>query len=195
MLQNFCLIFPLFSHAFSFARFSFAQVLMAVENIAEDAPMSPKIQSPPSSPSSPSREEPSVEVIEQVAQQPSVDLSKLPPQIVGAIKELYERDYASWGALFPETDYICDPELQARIANFHKMKLSGRSLNRELRKSKAFRNPDILDKLVKRSGLKELGSNYPSHLFDPYAIPETDYYDSIGLYMAISGPINANSDV
>jgi hypothetical protein len=114
---------------------------------------------------------------------PSADLSNLPPQIIQALKELHDRDYASWGAVFPPpTENQPDPDLQQRIVNFHNMKKSGRSINRELRKSKAFNNPDILEKLVKRSGLRELGSNYPSHMFDPYGFSESDYYEQISSY-------------
>ena len=57
--------------------------------------------------------------------------------------------------------------------------LSGRSINAELRKSKGYRNPDFLTKIVEHFGIAEHGSGYPRDVFDPTALAPEDFYDAI----------------
>jgi hypothetical protein len=58
--------------------------------------------------------------------------------------------------------------------------LSGRSINAELRKSKGYRNPDFLTKIVEHFGIVEHGSGYPKALFDPEGLCAEDFYDALG---------------
>ncbi len=48
-----------------------------------------------------------------------------------------------------------------------------------LRKQRSFRNPYILQEVVKQLNIDEIGSNYPTHLFDPHSYQERDFIDSI----------------
>jgi len=79
----------------------------------------------------------------------------------------------------PEPPGVCDPRIQAKIKKFHDMKAAGTSINDNLRNSKAFKNPDILEKLVCYCNIIEIASNYPTQLFDPFSYREEDFYDSI----------------
>ena len=68
---------------------------------------------------------------------------------------------------------------QAKLQRYHTLLQSGRSINAELRKSKGYRNPDFLQKIVEFFGIREHGSCYPPELFDPDGLPKEDYYDAI----------------
>jgi len=46
-----------------------------------------------------------------------------------------------------------------------------------LYQSKAFYNPDILEKLITFCDIVEIGSNYPKDLFDPQNYETSDVYD------------------
>lgn len=82
----------------------------------------------------------------------------------------------------PEPGGDCDAKLVQKIEDFHRLKTAGKSINENLRKSKPFRNPDILEKLVVYCKINEIGSNYPTHLFDPSNFQKEDFYDAIGIY-------------
>lgn len=41
------------------------------------------------------------------------------------------------------------------------------------------KNPDILERLIKRHNLLEIGSNYPPEIFDPFAWPAEAFYDKL----------------
>lgn len=73
-----------------------------------------------------------------------------------------------------------DLELQARVEKLWSNSRQGEiKFNDHLRKSKLFRNPEILEKLVEQRDLLAHGSNYPVDLFNPnYADPEC-FYDAI----------------
>ena len=69
--------------------------------------------------------------------------------------------------------------MQAKLRRYHALLQSGRSINAELRKSKGYRNPDFLQKIVEFFGIREHGSCYPRELFDPDALLAEDYYDAL----------------
>jgi len=73
----------------------------------------------------------------------------------------------------------CDANVLGKIKKFYEMKKEGKSINESLRQSKAFRNPDILEKLVVFVNINEIGSNYPTHLWNPSAYRPEDFYDAI----------------
>lgn len=68
---------------------------------------------------------------------------------------------------------------QAKLQRYHALLQSGRSINAELRKSKGYRNPDFLQKIVEFFGIHEHGSCYPRELYDPDALLAEDYYDAL----------------
>ena len=55
----------------------------------------------------------------------------------------------------------------------------GQSLNSSLINKKAFKNPDILEKLVAFCDINEIGTNYPKELYDPTILHKDDFYDEI----------------
>jgi len=72
-----------------------------------------------------------------------------------------------------------DSKLTEKLATFHQMKLSGRSILKNLTNSKAFKNPDILEKLIAFCQIEEISTNYPKHIFDPRGLDQSDYYDEL----------------
>jgi len=78
-----------------------------------------------------------------------------------------------------EPEGECDARVLAKIKKFYEMKKEGKSVNESLRQSKAFRNPDILEKLVVFCNINEIGSNYPLHLWNPAGYQPDDFYDAI----------------
>eukprot|EP00026_Physarum_polycephalum_P012077 Phypoly_transcript_12347.p1 GENE.Phypoly_transcript_12347~~Phypoly_transcript_12347.p1 ORF type:complete len:311 (+),score=50.18 Phypoly_transcript_12347:139-1071(+) len=82
--------------------------------------------------------------------------------------------------LQPEPAHAVASALQERVVRFFAFKSEGKSIN-DIRNSKAYKNPDILEKLVQHCGINEIGSNYPTELFDPLAFHPHDFYDSIAL--------------
>ena len=62
------------------------------------------------------------------------------------------------------------------------LKAQGRSINSELRKSKGYRNPDFLQKIVKHFDIKEQWSHFPTNVFDPTGYPPDDYFDKLGTF-------------
>lgn len=79
----------------------------------------------------------------------------------------------------PEPTKPVADELQAKVVKFLQLKSEGKSLNDQIRSNKQTRNPDILDKLVEHFGIKEIDSNYPKDIFDPFAFSPSDFYDHI----------------
>jgi len=97
----------------------------------------------------------------------------------------------------PEPTKPVADDLQAKVVKFLQLKSEGKSLNDQIRSNKQTRNPDILDKLVEHFGIKEIDSNYPKDIFDPFAFSPSDFYDHIGsiiiLYLLYDLPNNRNS--
>ena len=69
--------------------------------------------------------------------------------------------------------------LQEKLNRFHQLRDQGKSINQNLCSSHAFKNPDILEKLVQYMGVKEIGTNYPKTLFNPLPVDESDYFDNL----------------
>ncbi len=65
------------------------------------------------------------------------------------------------------------------MSRFFEALRSGHSVNVQLRSSKQFNNPDILEKLISFWGLDEIGSNYPPALFDPHGYDDADFHTAI----------------
>ncbi|BGP55411.1 hypothetical protein JCM8202_003738 [Rhodotorula sphaerocarpa] len=64
----------------------------------------------------------------------------------------------------------CSPSVQAKLANFHNLRLSrGLHFNDSLHASKAFRNPRIYAKLVEFVDVHESGTNWDPEVWDPKA--------------------------
>jgi hypothetical protein len=60
------------------------------------------------------------------------------------------------------------------------MKQSGKSVMTSLTSSKAFKNPDMLEKLISFCKIDEIGTNYPPALFNTKDFLPSDFYDELG---------------
>lgn len=69
--------------------------------------------------------------------------------------------------------------VKAKIQEHLAHRRAGASINRELNKQKELKNPDILERLIKRHDLLEIGSNYPPEIFNPFDWPSEAFYDKI----------------
>lgn len=56
--------------------------------------------------------------------------------------------------------------LQAKLAHFHTVSAQGHDFNSTLERNKSFRNPHILDTLVRFVSVNERGSNLPEEVWD-----------------------------
>lgn len=63
--------------------------------------------------------------------------------------------------------------LQDKVELFLRIRRErGREIKSELRHSRAYRNPDFLQKMVDHSGIVSSGSNYAKNIFDPENLHE-----------------------
>ncbi len=53
---------------------------------------------------------------------------------------------------------------------------TGKLFNEELKRMRAYKNPDFLQKMVEHFGIEDIGSCYPKEVFDPTHLPKEDYY-------------------
>ena len=52
-------------------------------------------------------------------------------------------------------------------------------MNHHLARLRNFLNPVILEKLVDRFGIDEIGTNYPKTLYNPHDFSPEEYYDRL----------------
>ena len=52
-------------------------------------------------------------------------------------------------------------------------------INEELRKSRGYRNPDFLQKMVDYFGVDELGTCFSSEIWDPHSLPKEDFKEDL----------------
>ena len=82
----------------------------------------------------------------------------------------------------PEPTAKCSKSLQNKIVTLlQKRASSGVDLNSSLQSRKDLRNPSILEKLVQFCDLKEFGTNYPEHIYNPNEFTEESMYDKLYL--------------
>eukprot|EP00898_Chlorokybus_atmophyticus_P001327 jgi/Chlat1/2195/Chrsp17S02857 len=82
--------------------------------------------------------------------------------------------------LLPPPPGKCDPKLQGLIVKFLDIKERKHILiNTELRRSKAYRNPDFLSHAVETFEIDELGTQLPKDKFDPRGMDPADFYDTL----------------
>ena len=74
-------------------------------------------------------------------------------------------------------------DVQPKLAEKYRKQVAamreGHSVNYFIRHQKRFRNPCLLEQLVNFLKVQECGSNYPTHLYDPNAFGEHEYYDKL----------------
>ncbi|KAG9025604.1 hypothetical protein FRB95_009967 [Tulasnella sp. JGI-2019a] len=86
-----------------------------------------------------------------------------------------------WGIPAEPEGVTCDPTLEAKVVQFHKLKHQqpARHFNDTLMRSKAFRNPHIYAKLVDFVEVDETGTNFPKDIWDPFDVQDDWYADRI----------------
>eukprot|EP00271_Cylindrocystis_brebissonii_P022011 TRINITY_DN8222_c0_g1_i2.p1 TRINITY_DN8222_c0_g1~~TRINITY_DN8222_c0_g1_i2.p1 ORF type:complete len:524 (-),score=147.26 TRINITY_DN8222_c0_g1_i2:112-1683(-) len=85
------------------------------------------------------------------------------------------------GFLPPRPPGSCSIELQAKFTKFLELKRQGQKFNDALRMSKGYRNPDLMQQLVEKMGIDEIGSCFPKSIFDPHGLNKNDYFDKLVL--------------
>jgi len=99
------------------------------------------------------------------------------PQAESSSKRIKTIDYSLW-----KTDYECPtdppcPILVSKVTDYIEFKSSGTNINREYRRRKEFKNPNILEKLVEYYHIIEIGSNYPTDKFNPHKWNSSSFYE------------------
>lgn len=80
----------------------------------------------------------------------------------------------------PEPRGKCSLELQEKICNtYEKMRNSNMDTNKVIQERKEFRNPSIYEKLIQFCDINELGTNYPSDIFNPFQWGKESYYEEL----------------
>ncbi|KAI5118563.1 hypothetical protein M0805_005854 [Coniferiporia weirii] len=98
-----------------------------------------------------------------------------PPPISGA---------QDWG-IPPEPEGACDPDLEAKLAQFHVLKHDAeapRHFNDSLMSNRAFRNPHLYAKLVEFVDVDENATNFPKGVWDPTDVEKDWYAERIADY-------------
>eukprot|EP00455_Lapot_gusevi_P041710 TRINITY_DN4872_c0_g1_i1.p1 TRINITY_DN4872_c0_g1~~TRINITY_DN4872_c0_g1_i1.p1 ORF type:complete len:306 (+),score=50.71 TRINITY_DN4872_c0_g1_i1:60-977(+) len=91
-----------------------------------------------------------------------------------------EKDYVTFKharhLLPPEPSGAPVAEVQEKIRAFLQ---KSASFNQNLTSMRLYKNPSILEKIVCSLNIDQIGSNYPSHLYDPHAFSDADFYEAI----------------
>jgi len=88
-----------------------------------------------------------------------------PPQLL---------DLPDWG-IPPAPEEPCDPELEAKLAQFQTLKRdpeNPKHFNDSLMANRSFRNPHLYAKLVEFADVDESATNFPKDVWDPHDIRE-----------------------
>jgi len=94
-------------------------------------------------------------------------------------KRLKTIDHSEWKNDYEgPTEPPC-PILVSKVADYIQYKRTGTNINREYRRKKEFKNPNILEKLVEYYHIIEVGSNYPSDKFNPHKWKPSSFYDAL----------------
>eukprot|EP00908_Phaeocystis_cordata_P005445 Transcript_15923.p1 GENE.Transcript_15923~~Transcript_15923.p1 ORF type:complete len:277 (+),score=80.05 Transcript_15923:138-968(+) len=107
-----------------------------------------------------------------------------PSSVIPADNEEGEAEPSGSGAppafvLPPSPTGSLPSEMVAKFRGLVEKTGEGYRVNEHIRNAKAFRNPDILEKLVAFFDVRECGTNYPPELYDPAAFPKDDYYEKL----------------
>ncbi|GAB4822423.1 hypothetical protein N2152v2_009469 [Parachlorella kessleri] len=74
----------------------------------------------------------------------------------------------------------CNPAVQGKIAFWLNIqRTQGRTLNQQLRHSRAYRNPEFFRKMVEQFEVDEYGSCFAKEVFDPRGLCKEDYIEEL----------------
>ncbi|KIY47843.1 HCNGP-domain-containing protein, partial [Fistulina hepatica ATCC 64428] len=86
-----------------------------------------------------------------------------------------------WG-IPPASTAPCDPAIEAKLANFHKLKRdpqNPRHFNDSLMSNRSFRNPHLYARLVEFVDVDERTTNFPPDVWNPGAVEDGWFADRI----------------
>lgn len=89
-----------------------------------------------------------------------------------------------WG-IPPEPAGTCDPDIEAKLAQFHALKRDPQNpkhFNDSLMSNRSFRNPHLYTKLVEFVDVDERTTNFPKDLWDPNDVKDEWFADRIAEY-------------
>ncbi|CAJ0565157.1 unnamed protein product, partial [Mesorhabditis spiculigera] len=72
-----------------------------------------------------------------------------------------------------------DPEVALKFQRLFERKAQGYNINDQLLNSRTFTNPSGYVIIKEKSGINELGTNFPKHIYDPTIFPEDCFYDKL----------------
>lgn len=79
----------------------------------------------------------------------------------------------------PEPTGSLAKEMEEKFRGLVEKTKEGYRVNEHIRNAKAFRNPDILEKLVAFFDVRECGTNYPPELYDTQELTKEDMYEKL----------------
>jgi hypothetical protein len=64
------------------------------------------------------------------------------------------------------------------------LRRTGGNINRDLRRQKQFKNPDLIGRLIKENNVIEIGSNYDESKFNPFKWKASSFVSSLSIAQA-----------
>ena len=101
------------------------------------------------------------------------------PERLPSRKRNVEVDTDSLFSMLPLANKACTNSLKCKVKKFLKLKHQGQSINGKISQMKDLRNPYILNYLLTRHDLDELGSNYPLDRFDPHGFEPSEFHEEL----------------
>jgi hypothetical protein len=92
--------------------------------------------------------------------------------------------------MLPPAKKSCPKDLRDKVKKYMLLKDQGQSINGKISTMKSLRNPYILEDLLMRHGLDELGSNFSKDRFNPHGFEPSDFHESLQAtqHSMMSGP-------
>lgn len=90
-------------------------------------------------------------------------------------------DYLGTGIVDPLADLLLPPPPKKCPASLQKKTSKHLNFNHELRKSKGYRNPSFMERVIEYMEIDEIGSYFDKSIFDPHGYHPEDFYDALGL--------------
>lgn len=89
-------------------------------------------------------------------------------------------DLAKWREEYPDPEETKTSQaVLAIVKKFSNLRRTGGNINRDLRRQKLFKNPDLLEHLIRENNLIEIGSNFPEGTYNPFQWDATSFYDAL----------------
>lgn len=89
-----------------------------------------------------------------------------------------------WQDSYPLDGLEVKPELMAIVTRFANLRRTGGNINRDLRRQKSFKNPDLLPRMIASQGICEIGSNFDPAKFDPFKWEASSFFSNLSIAQA-----------